>query len=267
MSWGVENLTVRFGRHQALTAVTLGVGSGETHAVVGGDGAGKTTLLRALAGISLPAEGTIELPAPGRIGFVPSDGGVFRDLTVAENLEFVASAYGLRAWQARADELLGRSGLSDFRRRLAGNLSGGQRRKLAGSLAMLPEPDLLILDEVTTGVDPLSRVGIWRLVASAAASGAAVVIATTYLDEAERTGAVTILHRGRVIAAGPPSVIKNGVPGGIREVDRPTSPERAWRMGRRWREWVPAEADARGLAPATLQDAAIVAQLRSGEGQ
>jgi ABC-2 type transport system ATP-binding protein len=265
VTWGVDNLVVRFGSRIGLDGVSLSVAPGEIHAVIGGDGSGKTTLLRVLAGIGLDADGRVLIPPAGRIGYVPSNGGVFPDLTVAENLEFVAAAYRLRSWRERGRGLLDRAGLERFRDRLAGNLSGGQRRKLAGSLAMLPEPDLLILDEVTTGVDPVSRVGLWRLVASAAAAGSAVVIATTYFDEAERTGAVTVLHSGKVIASGSPAEIRAAVPGRIRAVDRPGETSRAWRMGRRWHEWLPKEPREPGAGAVSLADAAIVAEIASGE--
>lgn len=267
MTWGVDGLVVTFGRVTALDGVSLTVAPGEIHAVVGGDGAGKTTLLRVLAGIGLDAGGSVRIPPTGRIGFVPSAGGVFSDLTVDENVDFIAAAYGLTGWGERAALLVDRAGLGRLRNRLAGHLSGGQRRKLAGALAMLPEPDLLILDEVTTGVDPVSRVGIWRLVAAAAASGAAVVIATTYLDEAERTGAVTVLHDGRVIAAGPPARIRASIPGAVVTVDHPSDPSRAWRMGRRWHEWLPHGAGDAGPKSASLADAAIVAEIQAGEGR
>lgn len=258
--WGVGDLVVRFGTRTALDGVSLWVAPGSIHGVVGGDGAGKTTLLRVLAGIDLGAEGSTRLPATGRIGFVPSDGGVFSDLTVGENVEFVADAYGLRSWEPRARALMSRSGLEGLEDRLAGNLSGGQRRKLAGSLAMLPEPDLLVLDELTTGVDPVSRVGLWRLVASGAAGGAAVVIATTYLEEAERTESLTILHEGRVLAEGTPADIKASVHGSVSFRAEPNDRSRAWRRGRRWREWSP-DGDPGEGDPPTLEDAAIIAEL------
>lgn len=265
MTWGATGLTVRFGVVVALGGVDIAITPGEITAVVGGDGAGKTTLLRMLAGIGLPHDGEVRLPGPGRIGYVPPQGGVFADLSVDENLEFVAGAYHLGPqWRERARDLLDRSGLGGFGTRMAGNLSGGQRRKLAGSMALLPSPDLLVLDEVTTGVDPVSRMGLWRLIAGAAASGAAVVLATSYLDEAERARTAVLLHRGRVLLAGGPDDIVAAVPGSVTEVDLPTDPGRAWRHGRRWRQWDPAGTRTGGGV--TVEDAAIVAELASAEG-
>jgi ABC-2 type transport system ATP-binding protein len=266
MTLGAYDLTVRYGSVVALDEVSIEVVPGQVHAVVGGDGAGKTTLLRALAGIGVPHSGTLRLPAAGRTGYVPPAGGVFGDLSVAENVEFVADAYGLRSWSDRAAMLLERAGLADFGSRLAAQLSGGQRRKLAGSMALLPRPELLVLDEVTTGVDPVSRLDLWRLIASAAAGGAAVVVATTYLDEAERAADVVLLHDGRVLGAGAPRQLIAAMPGSLSDEDSPLDRATAWRHGRRWRQWH-AEGSARPGSPPTLEDAAIVAELRSGGGR
>lgn len=263
MSWGAHDLTVRFGSNVALADVDIEVEPEEVHAVVGGDGAGKTTLLRALAGIGVPHSGTLRLPAAGRTGYVPPAGGVFGDLSVAENIEFVADAYRLRSWRDRADTLLERAGLAEFRSRLAAQLSGGQRRKLAGSMALLPRPGLLILDEVTTGVDPVSRLDLWRLIAGAAADGAAVVVATTYLDEAERAAEVLLLHEGRVLGSGEPRQIVAAMHGTLSDEDVPLDRATAWRHGSRWRQWHPNGSDRDGVPP-TLEDAAIVAELNSG---
>jgi ABC-2 type transport system ATP-binding protein len=260
MTWGVTHLTVRFGDTIALDDVSLRAEPGAITAVVGGDGAGKSTLLRALAGIALDHDGRIDIPPPGRIGYVPPDGGVFRDLTVDENMEFIAGAFGLSDWRDRAAVLLGKSDIARFGDRLGGNLSGGQRRKLAGSMAMLPQPDLLVLDEVTTGVDPVSRMDLWRLVTAAAAGGTAVVLATSYLDEAERAVTALLLHRGRAIAAGTPADIIRATPGSIEETATPSDRARAWRHGRTWRQWHP---DGDGAEKVTMEDAAIVAEIRS----
>lgn len=260
MTWFVRELTVRFGTRVALSQIDMTIEPGVVHAVVGGDGAGKTTLLRVLAGIGLGADGRIRLPSPGRIGYVPPSGGVFGDLSVRENMEFIAAAYRLRSWRGRAAQLLERMGLDRSSDLLADQLSGGQRRKLAGSMALLSEPELLVLDEVTTGVDPVSRMDLWRLVAGAAAGGAAAVLATSYLDEAERAGDVLLLHRGRVLVSGGPGAVISAVPGSVEDVSRPSNGSRAWRHGRRWRQWDPSGAAGPNVA-LTLEDAAIVAEL------
>jgi ABC-2 type transport system ATP-binding protein len=197
--WGVRDLTVRYGRRPALENVTLELRPGEVAAVIGGDGAGKTTLLRALAGVVRPASGRVLRPDRRRIGYVAGASGVYDDLSVDENIEFVAAAYGLTgsARDERVTELLARTGLAGTGGRLAGRLSGGMRQKLAFLLAMVHEPELLVLDEPTTGVDPVSRAELWHLIAAAAAAGAAVVVATTYLDEARRAARVLLLEDGR----------------------------------------------------------------------
>jgi ABC-type multidrug transport system ATPase subunit len=198
----VSGLTVRYGTRTALDDVTLRVPGGAVTAVIGGDGAGKSTLLRALAGVVPAAAGGVERPDRRRIGYVAGAAGVYEDLSVDENVEFVASAYGLTARERdeRAAELLEHTGLTGTGDRLAGRLSGGMRQKLAFALAMLHKPDLLVLDEPTTGVDPVSRADLWRLIAGAAAGGAAVVVSTTYLDEAERAADVILLEDGRAKA-------------------------------------------------------------------
>lgn len=261
MSWGATGLVVRFGSTSALAGVDLTIEPGGIHAVIGGDGSGKSTLLRALAG-AIPVDGgSVRRPGPGRIGYASIGGGFFPDLTVDENLDFVGRVYGLSAWRRRAGELLHRAGLAAVGGRPAGVLSGGQQRKLAGTLALLPEPELLVLDEVTTGVDPFSRMEIWRLVMVAAAAGSAVVVATAYLDEAERAGHVVLLHEGRVLACGSPQSIVEAVPGTVEDVATPADPDLAWRRGARWRQWRPAASPQGGGGRLRLEDAAIINEL------
>lgn len=260
MTWGTTGLVVSFGPTRALDGVDLTIEPGRVHAVIGGDGSGKSTLLRVLAGVARADEGTVRRPPVGHIGFVSTRGGLFRDLTVDENLEFVAQAFRLSHWRDRAEDLLGRAGLAALRDRLAGHLSGGQQRKLAGTMALLPEPELLVLDELTTGVDPHSRMEIWRLIAAAAAAGAAVVASTAYLDEAERAEHVVLLHQGRVLASGSPQSITDSIPGSIEDTDEPGDADRAWRRGARWRQWHP-DLPRRPGDRIRLEDAAIIREL------
>jgi ABC-2 type transport system ATP-binding protein len=261
MSWTGSNISVTFGSTMALDQVSITIEPGRIHSVIGGDGAGKTTLLKVLAGLDVGQRGSVRMPPPANIGFVPSTGGIFGDLTVAENVEFVADVHGVSNWRARADLLLERAAIGQFSARVSSRLSGGQRRKLAGVLALLHEPDLLILDELTTGVDPVSRMELWRLVAGAVADGAAVVASTSYLDEAERAQSVLLMHEGRVLASGSPRAIIDRVPGSIIECAHPSNRQLAWRRGNRWRQWDPG-----GTAQAghlSLEDAAIVLELMS----
>lgn len=262
MTWGVSRLRVTIGDSVALDGIDLVAAPGRVVAVVGGDGAGKTTLCRVMAGLPFPHRGTVALPERRRIGYVPAAGGVFADLTVAENLEFVGSAHGIRNAVAAAGPLLERSNLAPYGDRLAGHLSGGMRRKLAVVTALLHEPALLVLDEPTTGIDPVSRSDLWRLIAAAASSGAAVVLASAYLDEAERAASVLVLHEGRVVVEGPPDQVRAAMPGAVIDTNEPTDRSRAWRRGARWREWIPA-GHPDGLPP-DLEDVVIVAVLGGG---
>ena len=265
MSWGTAGLLVRFGAAIALDGVDISIEGGRVHAVIGGDGSGKSTLLRVLAGVRPADEGEVRRPPVGQIAFVSAGGGVFPDLTVSENVEFAARAYGMTEWRERADDLLRRAGLTASSDRLAGRLSGGQHRKLAGTMALLPAPELLILDEVTTGLDPFSRMEIWRLMADAAAAGSAVVAATAYLDEAERAEQVVLLHEGRVLASGSPAAIVDAIPGSVEDVAEPDDPARAWRRGSGWRQWRPGAARREGTR-LRLEDAAIIGELTAEQG-
>jgi ABC-2 type transport system ATP-binding protein len=242
--WGAAGLRVTFGGTVALDDVSVTAAPGVVTAVVGGDGAGKSTLLRCLAGALAPDSGTVTRPAVRATGYVPASTGTYPDLTVAENMAFRASSYNLSGPQiaARTDELIDLAGLTGARDRLAGQLSGGMRRKLGVIAAMLHQPALLVLDEPSTGVDPVSRAGLWWLITRAAADGAAVVLATTYLDEAERTASVLVLDAGRRLAAGTPAQIVADLPGSVRAVtEEPAGPsaQRAWRRGGGWRLWIP----------------------------
>jgi ABC-2 type transport system ATP-binding protein len=265
VTWGVHGLTVRHGDVLALDDVTLDVPVGQVGAVVGGDGAGKTTLLRALVGAVAPRAGRVEAPPSRQVGFMPTTSGVWRELTVDENVDFVAAAYGVRGARLarRRERLLTQAGLLDARDRLGSALSGGMRQKLALCLAMLHEPDLLVLDEPSTGVDPVSRVELWRMVSAAAAGGAAVLMATTYLDEAERCAHVLVLDAGRVLLSGAPDEVVRQVPGVVRRTGTATDRTRAWRRGRELHEWAPAARASHGtvLDPPDLEDAVIAAAL------
>jgi ABC-2 type transport system ATP-binding protein len=279
-SWGTEDVCVRYGHKLALDRVSLRAVPGRVTAAVGGDGAGRTTLLRCLAGALAPSSGRVRRPARARVGYLSAGSGTYPDLSVTENLDFRAAAYRLPAAEARtrSEELLERTGLAQARHRLAGRLSGGMRQKLGVIASMLHSPDLLVLDEPTTGVDPVSRADLWWLIARAAAHGAAVVLATSYLDEAERAFDVLVLAGGSELASGTPEQIVAAMPGTISVRDaRPDGDAgaRAWRREGRWRVWEPqaapsAPADARGapcVSPAgdvlrpDLQDAVTVAML------
>ena len=256
----------RYGHTVALEDVSVTVAPGQITAVVGGDGAGKS-LLRRLAGAHptgcrggahpwsvadrLPAGQLRHLPRPhrGREPRIPRD-------RVPD-----AGGRGSRA----GGTTNGTAGLSAARDRLAGQLSGGMRQKLGVIAALLHRPDLLILDEPSTGVDPVSRSGLWSLIASAAADGAAVILATTYLDDVHRASTVLVLDEGRPSPSGRPDHIVAGMPGSVvvtaGEPDGPAE-TRAWRRGTAWRLWCPPGTDCPADPVAVdLQDAVTVAAL------
>jgi ABC-2 type transport system ATP-binding protein len=263
VTWGVRGLTVRFGDRLALDDVSLDIADATITAVVGGDGSGKSTLLRALVGGVRVDAGTVRRPARSRIGYFPGSAGVYPDLTVLENLDFAAAAYHVGA-DSRRDELLDAAGLAQVPNRLAGDLSGGMRQKLGLVMAMVHAPQLLVLDEPSTGVDPVSRSELSTLVNRVAAEGAAVVISTAYVDEAERAGHVLVLDQGRALRSGAPDEIISAVPGTV--IASPERPDtvRAWRRGGGWHRWVaPGEStppDAHAV-DVDLEDAVIVAAL------
>jgi ABC-2 type transport system ATP-binding protein len=241
VTYAVRSATVRFGPAVALDDVTVEVPGGSVVAVVGGDGAGKSTLLRALAGeVSLDA-GTVEAPPRQHLGYLPASSGSWAALTVTQNMDFVAGIYGLAGAElaARRAELLDRAALTPAAGRLAAQLSGGMRRKLGFVMAIVHRPALLILDEPTTGIDPVSRIDLWRLVSEAAASGAAVLMSTTYLDEAERAGHLVVLDRGRVLVQGPYDRVRADFAGVVTRASQPVRAEWAWRRGRILHEYWP----------------------------
>ena len=266
--WGVSGLGVRYGHRVALDGVSLDVPAGSITAVVGADGSGKSSLLKALAGAVRPDAGEVRRPDRRHLGFVSTDRGVYRDLTTVENLSFAGRAYGLQgeALDAKIEATLRRIGLEGAERRLADRLSGGMRQKLAVAMALLHDPALLILDEPTTGIDPLSRVELWELIAEVAAAGAAVVFATSYVDEAERAARVLVLSEGRQLASGSPEEIVAAMPGSVWTSDRPLG-GRSWRRGTSWRTWAPgtgvAPAPGAVRAAADLDDALVVAELKA----
>lgn len=268
MKWGLDDVRVTRGRNVALAGVTVPVNPARVTVVVGGDGAGKSTCLEVLVGLLIPGSGTVRRPSKERIGYVPATAGLYEDLTVQENLDFSASAYGLsgREYSQKAEELLEQTGLGRARRRLGGQLSGGMKRKLAVGMALLHAPDLLVLDEPTTGVDPVSRAELWRLISGAAAKGTAVAVSTTYVNEAARAVWVVLLEAGKVVASGSPVQILNDVPGAIGTAGGATPPTPlSWRRGASWRVWGPdgkLPDGARQVEP-DFEDAVVAATLAS----
>jgi ABC-2 type transport system ATP-binding protein len=224
----VTAVVKRFGATTALDGVTLAVARGEMFGVIGPDGAGKTTLLRLVCGLLAPDAGRIELfgadprrargVATASIGYVSQQFSLYGDLSIDENIEFFARLHGVADFRERRDRLLTLTGLDRFRGRLADRLSGGMKQKLALACTLVHEPPLLVLDEPTTGVDPVSRREFWKLLAEFLAQGLTIVLATPYLDEAERCARVALLNAGRVLALDAPGRLQRSLPGAVFEV-------------------------------------------------
>ena len=210
---------------QALDGVSLEVSPGELTALIGPDGAGKTTLIRLAAGLLRADGGTLTVlgfdvaldpqRVQDRISYMPQRFGLYEDLTVGENLDLYADLYGVTIEQReqRYPQLMEMTALAPFRKRLAGQLSGGMKQKLGLACTLVRSPELLLLDEPTVGVDPLSRRELWEIVRHLVTDqGMTVLLSTAYLDEAERCSHVVLLHQGKVLSQGAPSdVTQNAV--------------------------------------------------------
>jgi len=209
-------------RVTALDHLGIDIAAGGITGLVGPDGAGKTTLLRLIAGLLTAESGSIRLLGHGipaeieeirpEIGYMPQRFGLYEDLTVAENLGLFGDLHDLprEAFEQRQAELMHFTGLADFTARLAGNLSGGMKQKLGLACALLAQPRVLLLDEPSVGVDPISRRELWQLVRDLSGAGTTVIWSTAYLDEAAKCDSVIVLQDGRLLAAGQPSALITG---------------------------------------------------------
>jgi len=217
----VRNLGFSYGGdYQALKDIDLEVREGEIYGLVGADGAGKTTLLRIAAGQLIATAGTIRVldqdPATpdvrGQLAYMPQGFGLYPDLSCVENLHFFADLHGLKQTEANSliADLMKRTGLAGFEGRRAGKLSGGMMQKLALACALVSRPRLMLLDEPTTGVDPLSRRAFWSLLDRVRAEGVAILYATANMDEAERCDRVGMLEDGRIAHQGTPVELSEG---------------------------------------------------------
>ena len=231
-----DGVTKKYGAVTALDAVTFAVERGEMFGLIGPDGAGKTTAIRLACGLIGPDDGAVRVlgrdpvrqhrAITGAVGYLSQRFSLYGDLTIDENIAFFAEIHGVGRYHAARDRLLEMTQLTPFRTRRADRLSGGMKQKLALACTLVHEPELLILDEPTTGVDPVSRREFWKLLSEFLASGLTMVMATPYLDEAERCGRIALLHEGRVLSVARPAVLQRSLEGRLIEVvtDTPRPP-------------------------------------------
>ncbi|MFO7708820.1 MAG: ABC transporter ATP-binding protein [Desulfobacterales bacterium] len=211
-----------FGALTAVSRASFCLPAGRTAGVVGSDGAGKTTLLRMIATMIRPDAGTITVGGLDAVcdrqsvkrllGYMPQRFGLYQDLTVAENLDFFMDVYGIigRERRERRDRYLGFSNLLPFTERKAGDLSGGMKQKLGLACVLVHEPKVLILDEPTNGVDPVSRLEFWRILEQMRQAGMTILVSTAYLDEGERCDRLLVMHQGRILADAVPAEFRAG---------------------------------------------------------
>jgi ABC-2 type transport system ATP-binding protein len=218
----IDGVSCRFGAVEAVRDVTLALARGTIFGLVGSDGAGKSTLLRMAATMLKPATGRITIggldvvsqkaEVKALIGYMPQRFGLYQDLTVEENIDFFMNIFGITGTERKARKALylGFSNLLPFTDRQAGNLSGGMKQKLGLACVLVHEPKLLILDEPTNGVDPVSRQEFWEILGKMRAEGMTILVSTAYLDEGERCDRLGLMHRADLLATASPAEIRAG---------------------------------------------------------
>jgi ABC-2 type transport system ATP-binding protein len=222
-----EDLRISFGPVKAVDGVTVRVGPGQAYGLVGPDGAGKTTVMRLLVGLLRRGGGRVRILGRSLegansdvlqdVGYLAQRFSLYEDMTVRENLAFFGTVRNLRGAEirARSAELLGFVGLAGFENRMAGQLSGGMKQKLGLACALVHRPRLLLLDEPTTGVDPVTRQDFWQLIIRLLAGGVAVVVSTPYMDEAARCSPLGFMDHGRILVEGSPGELRNLLSGRV----------------------------------------------------
>ncbi|MGE0813150.1 MAG: ABC transporter ATP-binding protein [Vicinamibacterales bacterium] len=254
----------RYGAATALDGLSFEVQRGEMFGLIGPDGAGKTTAIRLICGLLHADAGTLRVVGldPTRdhralthkVGYLSQRFSLYGDLTIDENIAFFAEIHGVTRYASRRDHLLEMTQLTRFRDRLADKLSGGMKQKLALACTLVHEPELVLLDEPTTGVDPVSRREFWKLLSHFVESGITIVMTTPYLDEAERCHRVALVHDGRLLALDQPGRLRTSLPGtwleayppdprAVRDRIRAADHTHVEVFGERLHVWFPAAAD------------------------
>ena len=238
----LDRVTKKYGTVVAVRDLSFSVERGEMFGLIGPDGAGKTTTIRLMCGLLKPDNGALRvlgndpvkahMTVTSDLGYLSQRFSLYGDLSIDENIAFFAEIHGLRmgdpAIRERRERLLELTQLTRFRSRLADALSGGMKQKLALACTLVHEPDLILLDEPTTGVDPVSRREFWKLLSEFLAQGITILMATPYLDEAERCSRVALMHEGQLIALDTPNHLRATLPGTVVEV---IAPDRDRAMG------------------------------------
>jgi ABC-2 type transport system ATP-binding protein len=224
----LSGVTKHYGTVEALRGLTFEVARGEMFGLIGPDGAGKTTAIRAICGLLRADAGKVRVfgrdpvhdhrEITARVGYLSQRFSLYGDLSIDENIAFFAEIHGLHDYAVRRDELLSMTQLTPFRGRLADRLSGGMKQKLALACTLIHRPELIVLDEPTTGVDPVSRREFWKLLSECLADGITILMSTPYLDEAERCARVALVHEGRVLALDAPANLRAQLPGRMLEI-------------------------------------------------
>jgi ABC-2 type transport system ATP-binding protein len=237
----VDAVRRRYGTVLAVDGISFDVRRGEMFGLIGPDGAGKTTTLRMVLGLLAVQEGRIETcgreprrhrrALSGRVGYLSQRFSLYGDLSVDENIAFFAAIHDVEGWKPRRDELLEMVRMTPFRARLADKLSGGMKQKLALACTLIHTPELLVLDEPTTGVDPVSRRDFWRLLARLQRDGLSILLTTPYLDEAERCSRVALMDRGRLLVIAPPDELRGAAGAAVEVLARPYRDAAEWLRG------------------------------------
>ena len=226
-----QQVIKKYGATTAVNALSFDIARGEMFGLIGPDGAGKTTTIRLLCGLLHGDGGTIRVlgldpvkqhrQLTAKVGYLSQRFSLYGDLSIDENISFFASIHGMHDYAARRDRLLEMTQLVRFRGRLADQLSGGMKQKLALACTLIHEPEVIVLDEPTTGVDPVSRREFWKLLSQFLAMGITIVMSTPYLDEAERCTRVALLDEGRLLALDQPDALRRSLPGELFELTAP----------------------------------------------